>query len=60
MVSQRKQSRFQFFSNTLNSRISDSNFNLIIVGGYDPKGGINKDVCEVLSRQEKLCNVFVD
>lgn len=60
IISERKQSKFQFFNGTCYTRVPDDNFNFIFVDGPDPEGGINTDVCEILSRQEERCNVLVD
>ena len=60
LISKRIASSFQFFKGTCYSKLPDEKFDLIFVDGPDPKGGINTDVLNVLSKQTEPCNVLID
>lgn len=60
IISERMSSNFQFFNGTCYSDVPAEKFDFIFVDGPDPEGGINTDVCKILSNQEDRCNVLVD
>lgn len=60
IISERVDSSVGFFLGTKYKAIPKHNYDLIFIDGPDPKGGINIDAIDILSKQEAPCDIIVD
>ena len=59
-ISERVDGSIGMFRGTKYKKVPHHDYDFIFVDGPDPKGAVNIDALEILSQQEKPCNVLID